>query len=180
MGRRAASVCAAVMGALVVIGAPRPGSAEVLDASPAGFTVRSVVPIAKPATTVYDAVVGRVGEWWDGSHTWSGQASNLSIEARPGGCFCERLAGGGVQHMVVVYADRGKALRMNGALGPLQTMAVTATLSLTFTEANGATTLEVVYAVGGYAKEGLAGLAGPVDGVLSGQFRRLKALLEKP
>lgn len=177
MARRAR---VAVVGALLVLCAQRPGAAEVLDSGPTGFTARTIVSIAKPTTVVYDAFVGRVGEWWDASHTWSGQSTNLSIDARPGGCFCERLVGGGVQHMAVLYADRGKMLRMSGGLGPLQGMAVTATLSVTLTEANGATTLEAVYAVGGYTKDGLAGFAAPVDQVLAGQFRRLKALLDKP
>lgn len=164
--------------ALLVLGAPRQSRAEVLDSGPNGFTARTTVQIAKPAALVYDAFTGRIGDWWDASHTWSGQAANLSIDARPGGCFCERLPGGGVQHMVVLYAERGKTLRMSGGLGPLQSMAITATWSVTFAEANGSTTLEAIYAVGGYAKDGLAGLAGPVDQVIAGQLRRLKALLE--
>lgn len=152
--------------------------AEVLDSGPAGFSVRTVVQVARPASAVYSAVT-RIGEWWNGSHTWSGDAKNLSLEARPGGCLCEHLPGGGVQHMTVVYADQGKVLRLSGGLGPLQPMAVTGVWSWTFTEANGVTTIEATYVVGGYSKNGLAGLAAVVDQVTGEQVGRLKAYAER-
>ena len=48
-------------------------------------------------------------------------AKNLSIDARPGGCFCEKLPnGGGVEHARVVYVAPREVLRLSGALGPLQ------------------------------------------------------------
>ncbi len=44
-----------------------------------------------------------VGAWWDPEHTYSGSTRSLRIDARPGGCFCERLKGqGGVEHARVV------------------------------------------------------------------------------
>lgn len=45
-------------------------------------------------------------------------AKNLSIDARPGGCFCE-TSNGGVEHMRVVFVRRNQSLRMFGSLGPL-------------------------------------------------------------
>ena len=70
---------------------------------------------------VYAALTGKVGSWWNPEHTYSHDSRNLSIDARPGGCFCEKLDnGGGVEHMKVVLAWPGRMLRMTGALGPLQ------------------------------------------------------------
>ena len=153
--------------------------AEVVDSSAGGFTVKTVLQISAPATNVYRAIVDRVGAWWESSHTFSGSASNLSIEATPGGCFCEQLPkGGGVRHMTVVYVDPGKLLRLNGGLGPLGEMAVAATMTLTLTEAAGKTTLEMMYKVGGYAPGGLDGLAKLVDGVLATQLQRMKRFVE--
>lgn len=160
--------------------AVQPAAAEVLDSSPSGFTVRTTVQIAAPAVAVYDALTGAVGKWWDEAHTWSGRASNLTIDARPGGCFCEHLPGGGVQHMTVIFADRGKTLRMNGGLGPLQSMAVAGVLTFALTEQGGRTTLEATYAVLAYAKEDLALLAPMVDKVIGGQVVRLRAYVERP
>jgi len=153
--------------------------ADVVDSSASGFTVKIAVQVAAPATNVYRALVDRVGAWWDSTHTWSGSASNLSIEAAPGGCFCERLPnGGGVRHMTVVYVDPGKLLRLNGGLGPLQDMAVAGSMTFKLTESAGKTSLEVTYKVGGYAPGGLESIAKPVDGVLTVQILRLKKFVE--
>ena len=63
-----------------------------------GFSIRHVVEVAAPPARVWDALI-QPGRWWDPAHTWSGEARNLRIEPRPGGCFCEDLPDGGVRHM---------------------------------------------------------------------------------
>jgi hypothetical protein len=77
-----------------------------------------------------------VGRWWDREHTYSGDAKNLSIDPRPGGCFCEALPphGGGVQHAMVVLAIPGKTLRMVGGLGPLQESGLAGALTFEFAD----------------------------------------------
>jgi uncharacterized protein YndB with AHSA1/START domain len=154
-------------------------SGEVLDSSASGFTVKTTVQIAAPPAAVYDALTRDVGLWWDEAHTWSGKASNLSIDLRPGGCFCEKLPGGGVQHMTVIFADRGTMLRMSGGLGPLQAMATSGVLTFAFTDAAGQTTLEATYTVLAYTSSDLAALAPLVDRVTAGQVARLKAHVER-
>jgi hypothetical protein len=67
---------------------------------------------------------------------------------------------------------------MIGALGPLQTMAVTGSMTWQMEESGGATKLTLTYAVSGYLPGGLQALAGPVDGVLGEQFQRLKTYIE--
>jgi len=152
--------------------------ADIVNAATAGFTVKIVESVPAPAARVYQALTERIGSWWDKDHTWSGNAANLSIDPRPGGCFCERLPGGGVQHMIVIYADRGKLLRMSGGIGPLQDLAVTGVMSWVLTETAGKTTIEVTYKVGGYAPGGGVGaLATPVDMVLTAQVKRLAQFL---
>jgi hypothetical protein len=153
--------------------------AEVVDAEAGGFTVRSIVVVDAAAADVYRAATRRVGAWWDGDHTFSGDAANLRIEARANGCFCEKLEDGGeVRHLTVVYVEPGKMLRMTGGLGPLQGLAVTGTLALGFAEEDGRTTVELTYAVAGYRPGGLADWAAAVDGVLTGQLTRLKRYVE--
>ncbi|HEY0478437.1 MAG TPA: SRPBCC family protein [Kofleriaceae bacterium] len=159
-------------------GTARTAHAEVADAAAGGFTVKLTATVAAPAAKAWAALV-EPRSWWDKSHTWSGDAANLSLEATPGGCFCEKLpGGGGVHHMTVVYADPGKLLRLTGGLGPLQDLAIAAVMTFKLTEAQGKTTLEVTYKVGGYAPTGLAGLAKPVDGVLGEQVARWKRRVE--
>jgi uncharacterized protein YndB with AHSA1/START domain len=151
--------------------------AEVADSGPGGFTVKHTITVAAPAAKAWAALIQPRG-WWDSQHTWSGDAANLSLAATPGGCFCEKLPnGGGAHHMTVIFVDPGKLLRMTGGLGPLQDMAVTGVMTLKLSEAQGKTTLELSYKIGGYAP-GLADLARPVDGVVAEQFARWKRKLE--
>ena len=94
-------------------------SAEVRSATAMGFEVESkaIVP-ATPAQTY--AMLGRIGEWWSGDHSYSGDAANMRLKLKAGGCFCERLPnGGGIEHLRVVYVEPGKRIVLTGALGPL-------------------------------------------------------------
>lgn len=155
-----------------------PLHAAVVDSSSAGFTVRHVITTHVPPDSVYRALIA-VQRWWSPAHTWSGSASNLSLAAAAGGCFCERLAhGGSVLHMAVVYADPGHLLRMNGAIGPLQGYALAATMTWELEGNGGGTTLTLTYAVGGYVPSGITAFCGPVDGVLGEQVRRLQRLTD--
>lgn len=152
---------------------------EVLDASDSGFTVRTVVTVSATPEKAYAALTESVGRWWDPAHTFSGDAANLSIEAKAQGCFCERLTGGGsVRHLTVVFASPGKLLRLTGGLGPLQDLGVAGSMTWKFQAAEGGTTVELSYTVGGYRAGGIKGLAVPVDSVLHAQVERYKRFLE--
>ena len=144
-----------------------------------GFTTAGTVTIAAAPERVWDALV-RPAAWWNSEHSWSGNAANLTLDPRAGGCFCEALPGGGsVEHMRVIYADRGKQLRMSGALGPLQDEGLVATLTVRLEAEGGATRLAWSYKVGGYTDLPWAQIAPAVDGVVSEQFGRLAAVVEK-
>ena len=153
--------------------------ADVIDSTPNGFTTRAATEISAVPRAVYLALTTQVGGWWDPEHTWSGDPANMSIEARAGGCFCEKLSNGGsVQHMTVILAEPGKTLRMRGALGPLQEQAVVGTITWALTEAGGRTRVEMTYVVGGYMRGGFEPVAKLVDGVLATQVQRLKRYVE--
>ena len=152
--------------------------AEVVDSQPGGFEVREIVDIDARAAKVWDAL-GEIGAWWQSAHTYSGDAKNLSLDLKLGGCFCERLpGGGGVQHLQVVYVRPSQVVRLAGGLGPLQGTGADGHMTLALQDSAGHTAFTLTYDVGGYAKGGLAALAGPVDGVLSGQAARLKRYVE--
>jgi uncharacterized protein YndB with AHSA1/START domain len=155
-----------------------PVAAEVKSATPNGFEVASVATIAAPPERLY-AALGEIGHWWSPAHTFSKDAANLSIELRAGGCFCERLKGGGsVQHLQVVYAAPGEGLRLRGALGPLQAEGVDGTLSWILKPAEGGTSVTQSYVVGGYIRSGMEQWAPRVDRVLDEQLQRLKSFVE--
>ncbi len=152
--------------------------AEVLDSQPGGFTTSRKVTIAAAPAKVW-AALGQISGWWDPEHTYSGDAHNLAIDLKPGGFFTETLPGGGaVRHMVVVYADPGKTLRLQGGLGPLQALGVSGSLTFSMKADGAGTVLVETYDVGGHAQGGLDKLAGPVDVVLSHQVDRLVAYAE--
>jgi len=155
-----------------------PGVAEVADSASNGFTVKTTVQIQAAPDTVYRRLI-QVGDWWDSAHTFSGNSKNLSIEEKPGGCFCEKLPnGGGVRHLEVVFLAPGKRLVLSGGLGPLQSIGASGAMSFDLTPAEGGTKLQIAYAVTGYLAAGMNTLAAPVDSVLSQQLSRLKNLVE--
>jgi hypothetical protein len=157
-----------------------PLMAEVKDSSDIGFTIQDTVIIAAEPNDVYHSLVAEVGRWWDSAHTFSGNASNLSINDKAGGCFCEKLKkGGSVRHLEVVFADPGKTLRLIGGLGPLQAMAVTGSMTWSLSKTDMGTNVTITYSVGGYRPDGLQKMAPLVDKVMFEQLKRLKEYVEK-
>ena len=147
--------------------------------TPSGFLVKFEVNVNAPAAKVYDTLVGQVGSWWDPQHTYSGDAKNLSIDARPGGCFCEKLpSGGGIEHARVIYVAPREVLRLSGALGPLQASGVAGTLTWKLTSGTDNTRLQLSYSVGGFIEGGFEKMAPLVESVLRQQLDRLKQFAE--
>ena len=156
-----------------------PTLAAVVDSTQAGFLVHSEAVVHAAPDSVYRALVGRIGAWWDAEHTFSGDSRNLSLDATPGGCFCETLpGGGGARHLTVVFASPGRLLRLAGALGPLQGAGVAGSLTWSLTQVADGTKVRLDYSVGGHFPGGLAGMARVVDAVLDGQLSRLKRFVE--
>lgn len=154
-------------------------SPAVAQVSSHGFLVKLEASIDAPPKQVYDALVEQVGQWWDSAHTFSGDARNLSIDARPGGCFCERLPdGGGVEHLRVVHAAPGKLLRMSGALGPLQASGLAGSMTWKLTGVSGGTVVELWYSVGGFMEGDFETIAPAVEVVLGEQLGRLELFIE--
>lgn len=119
------------------------------------------------------AAIGRVAQWWNPAHTYSGNAANLSLSLTGGGCLCEDLPGGGVQHGVVLMAWQARNLvRLQAALGPLQGATTNAILTIEAKSApDGQVEIAASYRVIGGA--GLGRLADPVDAVVGEQIARL-------
>ncbi len=158
--------------------APTLAAATVADSAATGFTYKTTLDLSAPPDTVYQRLL-MIGHWWGSSHTFSGDAHNLSIEARPMGCWCEKLPnGGGVRHMQVVNVMPGKLLVLTGGLGPLQAMAATGAMTFRLTAQGQGTKLDITYAVTGYFPGGSDNLSGAVDKVLTEQFTRFKSYVE--
>lgn len=155
-----------------------PALAEVTSLSASGFETVNAVQIDAAPGAVYDLLLAP-SQWWDGEHSFSGEAGNFSLEVRPGGCFCEMLGDAGfVEHLRVVHAQPGREIRLTGALGPLQPLGVSGAMSWRL-EPNGRKT-EVVftYNVGGHLENGFDDWAPSVDRVVAEQLQRLKRRVE--
>ncbi|HTW67521.1 MAG TPA: hypothetical protein VME17_23040 [Bryobacteraceae bacterium] len=159
--------------------APALAMADIADSGANGFTVKLQLEIAAPPQQVYIRLVHNVGDWWSPMHTFSGDSHKLTIEDKAMGCFCEKLPNGGsVRHLEVVNATPGKTLVMIGGLGPLQSTAVSGSLTIQLAPAAVGTKLDVQYAVAGYLPAGVNTWAAPVNSVLTEQFTRLKTFVE--
>ena len=156
-----------------------PASAKVVQADNSGFVVSEAREVRASPEVVWAALI-RPARWWNKAHSWTGNARNLSMSPKPGGCFCEALSAGGfAEHARIIFAQRGKLLRLSGALGPLQGEALSGTLTIKIVPGkDGSSTVTFEYVVGGYSRMSLTGLAPAVDAVIAEQHRRLLTLLE--
>jgi uncharacterized protein YndB with AHSA1/START domain len=167
--------------ALSALGVSLPAAAAVMAAGENGFTVRETVHIAASPSQVYDAII-HPEKWWNAEHTFSNNAANLTLDARAGGCFCEKSPDGrSFQHLVVVMASPGKALTLRGALGPFQSQGVDGALSWVLTPAGNQTDLVLTYNLGGYLSlpGGFDKWSKGADSMLAEQVARLQKFVEE-
>jgi Polyketide cyclase / dehydrase and lipid transport len=173
---------AMLLGALLL---PAPALAEVHETSPSGFVIRLSADVPATPQRAWATLIAP-SRWWDADHTYSKQATNLSIDPRAGGCFCEVLPNpvspkaaprGSVEHMRVVYVEEPRALRMSGALGPFQAGAATGTLTIYLRPQGEGTRILWEYVYGGFVRGEVAQHASAVDSMLAGQLRGLAQAL---
>lgn len=158
---------------LLLSAAAGAANAEVLDASPSGFTVRNVETVPAEPGVAWSALVDDIDRWWPKDHSWWGAESRLTIEPRAGGCFCERAGGREAAHMTVAFVDPGRTLRMLGGLGPLQGMGLYGALEFTLEPVDGGTRITLRYRAGGYSPDDLGRFASVVDRVQGQQLGAL-------
>jgi uncharacterized protein YndB with AHSA1/START domain len=154
-----------IIGLLALLSAP--AAAEVVHSENHGFEVNQSVALVVPPAEALTAFT-RVSGWWIKDHTYSGDPANLSLDARPGGCLCERFPnGGGIEHMRVTYVEPGELLIMTGALGPLLHEAVNGVMIVHVERIAGGSRLTINYRASGFASGGAEKMAPMVDGMLS-------------
>lgn len=163
-----------------------PAAAEVVEAEDGHFISRNEAVVDASLTETWLALISP-SQWWASEHTWSGDAANLTLTPQAGGCFCEKIPEvnepdrftleGSVEHMRVIQAYPEVALRMTGALGPLQSEPVNGVLTIAITEVatpeiNG-TRIVWEYNVGGQMRYPVEAISQAVDGVMTLQLTRL-------
>lgn len=162
--------------ALLFLTLAAPASAEVVSAGPNGFEIRHQAAVAVPPAQLW-AAIGDIGGWWNPSHSYSGDAANLRLELRPGGCFCETTpkTGGGIEHMRVTFVVPNERAVMTGSLGPLLFEATAGVMDIRIEGSAASSRLTLTYRAAGFATGNGAALAGPVDAVLGEQVKRLRS-----
>jgi uncharacterized protein YndB with AHSA1/START domain len=165
-----------VLCAAALMGLSAPARAEVAGASPSAFEIRAEAETTATPQQAWRALT-RLDRWWNAQHTYSGNAGRLRLEARAGGCWCERWGNGqSVEHARVVLVmehDGVRTLRAVGGLGPLQEMGVNGALTFTVAPHASGAKITMTYRVTGDASSGLDQVAPLVDMVLTEQFGRL-------
>lgn len=172
--------------ALALSSAPTPAVAEVIAADDNSFVTRAEAIVEADTKATWLALISPA-RWWSSEHTWSADAANLTLTPQAGGCFCERIPEveddtritleGSVEHMRVIQAYPEVALRMNGALGPLQSEPVTGILTIAISEVEEGTRIVWEYNVGGSMRYEVPVISRAVDGVMTLQLTRLAAEL---
>jgi uncharacterized protein YndB with AHSA1/START domain len=155
-----------------------PAAAETSAVTATGFVSSFREEVRATPDQAWLAIT-QLPRWWSSEHTWSGQATNLSVDLAAGGCWCERWGDGqSVQHGRVLLVQPGRVLRFEASLGPLQELAARGVLTLVTAAQEGKTILRMTYRVVGPSDIGMDKLAPVVDQVMAAQYRRLKALAE--
>ena len=161
-----------------------PAYAEVKTSSDTGFNIIHIATVQGSTDEIWKRLVAPK-DWWNKSHSWSGSTDGFYIDAQANGCFCELFQEkgpdgklktvGSVEHMRVIFSQPGKVLRMQGGLGPLQSEAVTGTLTVAMEPSKDGqeTKISFSYVVGGYMRYKVSEIAPAVDNVLGDQFKRL-------
>ena len=164
-----------VLSAIALASPVRAGLAPGTSAS--GFEVLHQLEIAAPVDAAWLALA-QPGRWWPKAHTWSGNASNLSLALVAGGCFCEKWKGGSASHGRVLMVRDRELLRLDAPLGPLQEMGLDGLLTVTLVPAGEQTKATVTFRVRGDASQQLDKLAPVVDKVVGEQWGSWKAYTE--
>ena len=172
--------------------AATPSQAEIIKSSDNGFITRDVVVVEADLKETWLTLINPA-DWWSSQHTWSADAANLRLTPQAGGCFCEKIPEvdepdrftleGSVEHMRVIQAYPESALRMVGALGPLQSEPVTGVLTIALSKVETpqgmGTQIVWEYNVGGSMRYEIPLISKAVDGVMSLQLAELANKLGK-
>lgn len=155
------------------------GKAEVSEVSDQHFIVSIDATLMAPRDQAYKQFL-QIGDWWQDSHTWFGDASAMSIELEAGGCFCERNGDKQALHMTVSNINPEISIQMTGGLGPLQSLAVNGHMLWKFESTeDGNTTLTLTYRVTGFINQNTEDWSKAVNGVLQQQVDSLSKLLNE-
>lgn len=163
--------------ALAIVCAATPVSADVISKSDDAFILNFEQRV-EASPDVILSTIGQPAAWWSDDHTYSASAQNITLDMRPGGCWCEALPGGGVKHAeVLLLWPEHRQIRFDAPFGPLQSMPAHTILTMTWGDMDGgsARLLKWTFVVRGFQT---GAVAEAVDGVMQDAFNRLVRQVE--
>ncbi|HVO90252.1 MAG TPA: ATPase [Casimicrobiaceae bacterium] len=166
---RCASTCSSLILCLAAIA---PACGEVKQSTADNFVIVHSVQVKAAPAKAY-AAIAEPNRWWNGQHSYSGNAANFTLKAEAGACFCERWNGSSVEHGVVIMALQDRLLRLRAPLGPLQGRGLNAVLTFEVKPRDDGAAIELTYVVNGSSASALDKSAPAVDGVLGEALARL-------
>ncbi len=186
VGRASLAIAAGLTLGAGLIATSQPAQADVVEQGPESFVSRNVAIVSAKPRDVWLALI-EPAKWWNDQHSWSGDAANLTITPKAGGCFCERLPAkesfdmpgleGSAQHMTILQANPDVALRMRGGLGPLQSEPVDGVLTIALKPVEQGTMITFEYVVGGPMRFQTSEISRAVDSVMLQQLTGLANVL---
>lgn len=147
-------------------------NAEVTAVNKSHFTLKLVAQSPYSSEQVWKKLL-KPERWWQSSHTYSGDAGNLTIEAKAGGYWREDWEGGSVLHGTILNIQENKLLRLSAPFGPLQELAVETVWTITLTPTDTGTKITFDFIANGNQESGLDNLASAVNYVKGEALKNL-------
>ena len=116
----------------LTLGLPFAAQAEIVTATSDHFALKLEAESVLTPEEVWARLIVPA-DWWHGEHSYSGDAANLSLEAKAGGVWREDWDGNSVWHGTVLQAQPNKVLSLSAPFGPLQGLAVQSVWTITLT-----------------------------------------------
>lgn len=159
---------------------PFAAQAEVVTATKDHFTLKLEAESDLSPEDVWTRLIVPA-DWWQGDHSYSGDAANLSLDPVAGGVWREDWDGGSVWHGTVLQAKPNKVLSLSAPFGPLQGLAVQSVWTITLTpNETGGTHIRFDHVTNGTEASNLDELAPAVDFVKSEALKRLARPHDNP
>ncbi len=148
--------------------------ADVITRSQDQYSLRQEAQSSLAPEAVWNKLI-KPATWWHPDHTYSGDAANLSLDAKAGGLWREDWEGGSVLHGSVLQVSAGKQLRLDAPFGPLQDIAVKVVWTITITPSADGSRIVFDEIANGTNASKLDALAPAVDFVKTEAIKRLAA-----
>jgi len=147
-------------------------SAEILSASETHLVLRHEAVSALPPDRLWRRLINPTA-WWHPDHTYSGDATNLTLDVQAGGLWREDWDDRSVSHGRVLYVEPGRMLRMEAPFGPLQELGAYTIWTITIAPAEEGSVVVFDEVSTGPPTANMAEIAKAVDFVKGEAIRRL-------